>query len=191
MKYEVITDRFEIEKMAEEVFLSSDSLLTHIDYPDLCILRRAGVFKEAAIFDIDELKEGWIDELIETIQSLQHELDSLRACMLNIIVGDGDLLLCSDVAKIRQFLINIKADGGDANTSDNHISCLWSVRVSSSMPNKSLQVQLLSAYERTEQDMQEEERYREMIEVYRKQFLPPLDFPEIDTTSDDNDLLQI
>lgn len=191
MKYEVITDRFEIEKMAEEVFFSSDRLLTHIDYPDLCLLRRAGVFKEAAIFDIDELKEGWIDELIGTVQSLQHELDSLRAFMLNIIVGDGDLLLCSDVAKIRQFLINIKADGGDANTSDNHISCLWSVRVSSSMPNKSLQVQLLSVYERTEQDIQEEERYREMIEAYRKSFFTPLDLPKIDTISDDNDLPRI
>ena len=31
MKYEIITDRFEIEKMAEDMFLSDDEILVHID----------------------------------------------------------------------------------------------------------------------------------------------------------------
>ena len=49
----------------------------------------------------------------------------------------------------------------------------------------------MTTEERTEQDIQEEERYREMIEAYRKPFFTPLDLPKIDTISDDNDLPRI
>ena len=38
MNYEIITDRFEIEKMAEDMFLSDDEILVHIDYADLLCL---------------------------------------------------------------------------------------------------------------------------------------------------------
>lgn len=40
MNYEIITDRFEIEKMAEDMFLSDDEILVHIDYADLRTLKR-------------------------------------------------------------------------------------------------------------------------------------------------------
>ena len=40
MKYEIITERFEIEKMAEDMFLSDDEILVHIDYVDLRTLNK-------------------------------------------------------------------------------------------------------------------------------------------------------
>ena len=45
MKYEIITDRFEIEKMAEDIFICDDKPIEPIDYADLRTLRRISTLK--------------------------------------------------------------------------------------------------------------------------------------------------
>ena len=84
MNYEIITDRFEIEKMAEDMFLSDDEILIHIDYADLRTLKRHSTFKHAIICDIELGNEAWINEFINVIQSQQLPLDTLHAFLMNI-----------------------------------------------------------------------------------------------------------
>lgn len=40
MNYNIITDRFEIEKMAEDLFLSDDKQIGHIDYADIRTIKK-------------------------------------------------------------------------------------------------------------------------------------------------------
>lgn len=188
MKYEIITDRFEIEKMAEDMFLSDDEILVHIDYADLRTLKRHGTFKKAIILDIDTLEGEWTDKFIENVKSLLPPLDSLRAFMMNYIACDEDLLLYSDIIKLWQYLTRIKyKDGETDNTFDSFIDCLWSVCVRHSMPKGTLKIQLLATYEKTEQDKLEDEKYEQMMEEYRKPFFPPVDLQEFVFTPTNNE----
>ena len=82
MNYEIITDRFEIEKMAEDMFLSDDEILVHIDYADLRTLKRHGTFKHAIICDIELRNKAWANELINVIQSQQQPIDTLQAFLI-------------------------------------------------------------------------------------------------------------
>lgn len=66
---------------------------------------------------------------------------------------------------------------------DSFIDCLWSVCVRHSMPKGTLKIQLLVSSEKTEQDKQDDEKYEQMIEEYRKPFFSPIDFPEIVLTN--------
>lgn len=184
MNYEIITDRFEIEKMAEEPFLSDDEILVHIDYADLRTLKRRGTFKKAIVLDIDTLEGEWIDKFIENVKSLLPPLDSLRAFMMNYIACDEDLLLYSDIAKLWQYFTRIKYKEEDTDdTYDSFIDCLWTVRIRRSMPKGALKIQLLVSSEKTVQDKQEDEKYEQMMEEYRKPFFAPIDFPEFVLTN--------
>ena len=53
MNCEIITDRFDIEKLAEDIFISSSKKgLMSLDYADLLITRRRGAFKIALSFKV-------------------------------------------------------------------------------------------------------------------------------------------
>ena len=179
MKYEIITDRFEVEKMAEDLFLSDDEILVHIDYADLRTLKRHGTFKKAIILDIDKLEGEWTDKFIENVKSLLPPLDYLRAFMMNYIACDENLLLYSDITKLWQYFTRIKyKEGYPDDTYDSFIDCLWTVRIRRSMSNGALKIQMLVSSEKTEQDKQEDEKYEQMMEEYRKPFFVPIDLPE-------------
>lgn len=55
------------------------------------------------------------------------------------------------------------------------------------MPKGTLKIQLLVSSEKTEQDKQDDEKYEQMIEEYRKPFFPPLDLPIIDLTPNEKE----
>ena len=186
MKYEIITDRFEIEKMAENMFLSDDEILVHIDYADLRTLKRHGTFKHAIICDIELGNKAWANELINVIQSQQQPIDTLQAFLMNIIVGDEGMSLShEDLYELLQFLTTVKFTDNDTeeSRSKNYIDCLWSLSNRSSFPESTIQIQLMSTYEKTEQDKQEDEKYEQMMEKYRKPFFAPIDFPELVITN--------
>ena len=190
MKYEIITDLFDVEKMAEEPFLSDDEILVHIDYADLRTLKRRGTFKKAIVLDIDTLEGEWIDKFIENVKSLLPPLDSLRAFMMNYIACDENLLLYSDITKLWQYFTRIKYKEGEGyldDTYDSFIDCLWTVRIRRSMPKGALKIQMLVSSEKTEQDKQEDEKYEQMMEEYRKPFFPPIDLPEFVFTPTNNE----
>lgn len=186
MKYEIITDRFEIEKMAEDMFLSDDEILIHIDYADLRTLKRHGTFKHAIICDIELGNKAWTNEFINVIQSQQLPLDTLHAFLMNIIVGDEGMSLShEDLYELLQFLTTVKFTDNDTEESrtKNYTDCLWSLSNRSSFPEGAMQIQLMSTYEKTKQDKQEDEKYEQMIEKYRKTFFAPIDFPELVLTN--------
>lgn len=180
MNYEIITDRFEIEKMAEDLFLSDDEILVHIDYADLGALKLYGTFKHAIICDIDMQNESWVTAFINVIKSLDFPLAGLRAFMLNLIEGGEECTLIQvEILKILQFLESMTFI---EEKPYNYIDILWSFRNRSLMPKGTLKIQLLATYEKTEQDKQEDEKYEQMMEEYRKPYFPPLDLPIIDLT---------
>ena len=117
MNYEIITDRFEIEKMAEDMFLSDDEILVHIDYADLRTLKRHGTFKHAIICDIELGNKAWANELINVIQQ-QQPIDTLQAFLMNIIVGDEGMSLShEDLYELLQFLTSVKSSHNDTDES--------------------------------------------------------------------------
>lgn len=180
MNYEIITDRFEIEKMAEELYISKDNIFVYIDYGDVCAIKRHGTFKYAVICDIDMQNESWVTAFINVIQSLDFSLDELRAFMVNFIEGGEECtLLQTELCEVLQFLESMTFTEERPN---NYIDILWSVRNRSLMPKGTLKIQLLATYEKTEQDKQEDEKYEQMMEEYRKPYFPPLDLPIIDLT---------
>ena len=181
MKYEIITDRFEIEKMAEDIFLSDDEILVHIDYADLRTLKRHGTFKHAIICDLELGNEAWANELINVIQSQRLPIDTLQAFLMNIIVGDEGMSFShEDLYELLQFLTSVKFTDNDTEESrtKNYTNCLWSLSNRSSFPESAMQIQLMSTYEKTKQDKQEDEKHEQMIEEYHKSKLPSIDFPE-------------
>lgn len=190
MKYEIISDRFEIEKMAEDIFLSDDKQIVHIDYADLCTLKRWGTFKQAIICDVELENEEWVNELINIIQSQRLPIDTLQTFLMNIIVGDEGMSLShEDLYELLQFLTSVKFIDNDTEESKtkNYTDCLWSLSNRSSFPDGTMRIQLMSTYEKTEQDKQEDEKYEQMIEEYRKPFFHSLDFPEIIITPNDKE----
>lgn len=174
MNYEIITDRFEIEKMAEELYISKDNIFVYIDYGDVCAIKRHGTFKYAVICDIDMQNESWVTAFINVIQSLDFPLDELRAFMVNFIEGGEECtLLQTELCEVLTFT---------EERPNNYIDILWSVRNRPSMSKGTLKIQLLATYEKTEQDILEDEKYEQMMEEYRKPYFPPLDLPIIDLT---------
>lgn len=190
MEYEIITDRFEIEKMAEDIFLSDDELITNIDYADLLRIKSFGTLRHAIICDVDMQNNGWGNEFIKIIQSLQLPFDKLRAFMLNFIMGgEGPTLTQDDISDIVRFLDSIK-DKEDApdNNPYNNIGYIWTVHNRRSMPKDTLKIQLYLAYEKTKQDKQEDEKYEQMIEDYRRPFFSsdPIDFSNLITAANND-----
>ncbi len=183
MEYEIITDRFEIEKMAEDIFLSHDESIVNIDYADLLRIKSFGTLKHAIICDVDMQNNGWGNEFVKIIQSLQLPFDKLRAFLLNFIVGGEELTLTQDdISNIVRFLDSIK-DKEDApdNNPYNNIGYIWTVHNRRSMPKDTLKIQLYLAYEKTEQYKQEDEKYAQLIEDYRRPYFPsePIDLSDL------------
>lgn len=185
MKYEIITDRFEIEKLAEDIFLSKDKVYANIDYVDLCAIKKHGTFKRAIICDIDIRNRNWVTEFINFILSIELPLEGLRACMVNFIgCGEECTLTQGELSEILQFFQSMKFNEKGLN---GFIYILLSFRSKYSMPQRTLKIQLLSAYEKTEQDKQEDKKYEQLIEEYRESLFLPVDFPSLDMMSSNDE----
>lgn len=191
MKYEIITDRGEIERLAEDSFISDDKMITLIDYADLRALRRCGTFKHAIICNFDMTNSDWIEDFKSIINTVKLPLDNLKAFYINIIEGGNEgesSLPYRDVMKLRDYLITIRCSVECVDcTTEDFTPCLWAVKNRSTLPPNTLQIQLMSTYEKTEQDRADDEKYERMIEEYRKAFFPPLDFPIFELDSKDKE----
>lgn len=125
--------------------------------------------------------ESWMTTFINVIQSLDFPRVGLRAFMLNFIEGGEECtLIYNDISKVIQFLKSMRLNEDETN---NYIEVLRSIRNRPSMPKETLKIQLLATYEKTEQDKQEDEKYEQMMEEYRKPFFAPIDFPELVLTN--------
>lgn len=133
---------------------------------------------------MDLQNENWVKEYINLIQARELQLENLRALVLYLIEGGEECTLTHhEVSEVFQFLQSMTFS---EEKQSNYVDILWSARTRESMPQRRLKIQLLLAYEKTGQDKQEDEKYEQMIEEYRKPFFRPLDFLEIITTPNDN-----
>lgn len=177
MKYKIITDRFEIEKMAEDSYFSGDISTIHVDYADLSTLKRWGTFKYAIVCDFDTANNDWFEEFKDVIKSIQLPLNNLKAFFLNVLEGGNEKdasLSYADYIKLQDYFITIRcSEECPADIPDNYTTCLVALKSRATLPKGALQIQLMSTYEKTEQDKQEDEKYEQMIEEYRNTVLRP------------------
>lgn len=88
MKSEVFTNRFEVEKMAEDIFVCDDKPFIYIDYADLRTLRRISTLKYGisikAHFSEDEL----INEVLKVIKTHSIPLSELKTYLIHIRINE-------------------------------------------------------------------------------------------------------
>lgn len=175
MKYEVFTERFEVEKMAEDIFICDDKPLIYIDYADLRTLRRISTLKYGisikALFSGDEL----INEILKVIETYSIPVSELKTYLIHIRINEADpSFTYENLGNLIQQIRNLK---GNVD-SEERFEGLYAVTNSSSIPIGEWHVKLAFGIEKTAEDKLEDDKHEQMIEEYHKSKLPPIDFPE-------------
>lgn len=130
MKYKVINDRFEVEKLAEDIFLYDDKAIVHIDYADLRTLRRISTFKYCISLKISCSDNKFIERILDVIKSQDIPFADLRAYLINIRINeDESSLKYEDIGNLLQQIRVLKP----TNSSETHCDGLWSLNTSSSI----------------------------------------------------------
>ncbi len=176
MKYEVITDRFEVEKLAEDIFLSDDKALVHIDYADLRTLKRICTLKYGISFQISCSNDKFIEEILDVIKSQDILFADLRAFLINIRINEKELSLNNeDIGNLLEQIRVLKTD-----SSEDYLEGLWALNTNSSIPLGKCYIDLMFGFNKIAEDKLEDEKYELMIEEYYKLKLPPAEcvFPE-------------
>lgn len=175
MKYEIITDRFEVEKMAEDIFICDDKPFIYIDYADLRTLRRISTLKYGisikALFSGDEL----ISEILKVIETHSIPVSELKTYLIHIRINEADPSFpYENLGNLIQQIRNLK---GNVD-SDESFEGLYAVTNSSSTAIGEWHINLVFGVEKTAKDRLEDEIHEQMIEEYHKSKLPSIDFPE-------------
>lgn len=171
MTCEIITDRFEVEKLVEDIFVSDDVAVIHIDYADVCKLRQSGTFGQAIVFNVDNLNDNSIDELINAIGALQLSKDTLNAFVMNIIANEDTLsqLTFGNIMKLWDVLAKFRCSKNDSgNCTNSCTNCLLNVNGRPSLPDQTVQIHLMVTFEKTEEDKLEDVKFESLIQEYRR-----------------------
>lgn len=177
MKYEVITDRFDVEKLAEDIYLSGDKPFIYIDYVDLRTLRRISTLKYGISFKISCSNDKFIEEIFNVIKSQDIPLVDLRTFLINIRINENEISL--NYENIGNLLKQIRAIR-PTDSSEDYFDGLWTLNTNSSIPLGECYINIMFGLNKTDEDKLEDERHEQMIEEYDKLKLPPIewDFPE-------------
>lgn len=178
MKYRVITDRFEVEKLAEDIYLSGDKPFVYIDYADLRTLRKISTLKYGISFRISCSNNKFIEEIFDVIKSQEIPLDDLRSYLINIrINGDETSLNYEDIGNLLEQLRVLKPAG----SSEEYFKRLWTLNTNSSIPLGECCINIMFGLNKTAEDKLEDEKHEQMIEEYHKMKSPPVEwkFPEL------------
>ena len=176
MKCEVFTDRFEVEKMAEDIFICDDKPVEPIDYADLRTLRRISTLKYGisikAHFSDDEL----INEILKVIEIHPIPVSKLKTYLIHIRINEAESsFMYENLGNLIQQISNLKGD----LDSDGSFDGLYAVTNSSLIPIGECYVNLVFGVDKTEEDKLEDDKHEQMIEEYHKSKYPPIDFPEL------------
>lgn len=171
MTYEIIRDRLEVEKLAEDIYLSGDKAIKYIDYADLRILKRNSTLKYAIICKICCLETEFIQEISEAIKSIDIPVSELNYYLINIRINDADTSLkWDDVAKFVQYVDGIKA----GVCPDDYFDGLYAINANSEIPKGECYIYIIFGTAKTEEDKLEDAKYEQMIEDYRNSKIPPI-----------------
>ena len=171
MECKIITDRVEVEKLAEDIFLSADTPVARIDYDELCALRRSGKFGLAMICSIDLSNDSWIGEFPNAVASLRLPFDKLQAFMINFAFPPAvpELLPFEDILRIIDFFRHSRSECGyQVAAGSASFDCEWSICFRDSLPQESLCVEAMMLFKREGEDDSEEKKIEQMLDDYRK-----------------------
>lgn len=185
MKYEVITDRFEVEKLAEDIFLSDDKAV-HIDYTDLRTLRRCSTLKYGISFKISCSNDKFIEEIFDVIKSQDIPFVNLKTFLIYIQINEDETSLnYENIGNLLDHIETIKP----TDSSEDYFEGLWAINTNSSIPLGECYINIMFGLNKTEEDKLEDEKHEQMIEEYHKMKLPPVewDFPEFIIEPDNED----
>lgn len=173
MRYEILTDRLRVEKLAEDIFICDDKPLIYIDYADLRTLRRISTLKYGisikAHFSGDEL----ISEILKVVETHSIPVSELKTYLIHIRINEADTSFTYEnlgnlVQQIRHLKCNVD--------SDEKFEGLHAVTNSSSTPIGEWHINLVFGIEKTAEDKLEDDKHEQMIEEYHKSKLSPVEF---------------
>lgn len=186
MKYEVITDRFEVEKLAEDIFLSNDKAFVHIDYADLRTLRRISTLKYGISFTISCSNDKFIEEILDVIKSQDIPFVNLNTFLINIRINEDETSLNNEsIDNLLEQIETIKP----IDSSEYYFEGLWTINTNSSIPLGECYINIMFGLNKTEEDKLEDEKHEQMIEEYHKMKLPSVewDLPKFIIEPDNED----
>lgn len=174
MTYEIITDRFEVEKLTEDIYLSEDESLVHIDYADIRTLRRISTLKYGISCKVSCSGEQFVEEISAAIKSSNIPISDLKKYLIYIRINKNEQFLTQrDVCNLLRQIEEIK---GNDNSECRFIG-LYTIRANSSIPLGEYYINIMFGVNKTDEDKLEDEKHEQMIEEYRKSKLPPM--PEL------------
>lgn len=178
MKYEVISDRFEVEKLAEDIYLSGDKPFVYIDYADLRTIRRISTLKYGISFKISCSNNKFIEEILYVIKSQDIPLSDLKTYLINIRINENETSL--NYENIGDLLEQIRVVK-PTDSSEDYFEGLWTLNTNSSIPLGECYINLMFGFNKTAEDQLEDEKHEQMIEDYHKIKPPLVDyvFPEM------------
>ena len=178
MKYEVVTDGFEVEKLAEDIYLSGDKPFVYIDYADLRTLRRISTLKYGISFKISCSNNKFIEEILYVIKSQDISLCNLKTYLINIRINENETSLnYENIGNLLEQIRVLKP----TDSSEDYFKGLWTLNTNSSIPLGECYINLIFGFNKTVEDQREDEKHEQMIEEYHKIKLPPVewDFSEL------------
>ena len=146
MKYEIITDRLGIEKLAEDTFMAKDKVISSIDYTDFFAIKKFRAFEQAIICELNLQEKNWIAEFASVVKSLEPQLVNMSELMLFFIEGGEELTFTiNDLSEILQILQSTACI--QVEQSNHHVDILYSLRNRPSMPEGILRIELFAVCE--------------------------------------------
>lgn len=175
MNYKIITDRFEVEKMAEDIFICDDKPFIYIDYADLRTLRRISTLKYGISIKAHCSEDELINEVLKVIETHSIPLSELKTYLIHISINEtAPSFTYENLGNLIHQIRNLK---GNVD-SEEKLEGLYAVTNSSSIPIGECHINLVLGVDKTEEDRLEDEKHEQMIEEYQKSKLPSIDFPE-------------
>lgn len=178
MKSEVFTNRFEVEKMAEDIFVCDDKPFIYIDYADLRTLRRISTLKYGISFKISCSNNKFIEEILYAIKSQDIPLSDLKTYLINIRINEDETSLnYENIGNLLEQQIRVVKP---TDSSEDYFEGLWTLNTNSSIPLGECYINLIFGFNKTAEDQLEDEKHEQMIEEYHIK-LPPVewDFSEL------------
>lgn len=165
MKYKIITDRFEVEKLAEDIFLSDDKGFVHMDYADLRTFRKISTLKYAISFNLFCLNDNFIEELLNVIKSQDIPFADLRGCLINFRINeDESSLSLEDIGNLLEQIRTLKP----IDSSDDNFEIIWTLNTNSSIPFGNCYINIMFGINKIVEDLLEDEKNEQMIDEYQK-----------------------
>ena len=175
MKSEVLTDRFEVEKMAEDIFICDDKPFIYIDYADLRTLRRISTLQYGISIKAHFSRDELISEILKVIETHSIPVSELKTFLIHIRINEADpSCTYENLGNLIQQIRDLK---GNWN-SEERFEGLYAVTNSSSIPIGEWHINLVFGVGKTAEDRLEDDKYEQIIEEYHKSKLPSINFPE-------------